>query len=288
MPDLPLFSPPWWGIALYVLGIGFAVTFSVTLYLHRSMTHGGVVFHPLVAVPMRAVLWLVTGMKTKEWVAVHRKHHAFSDREGDPHSPMMEGLTEILLGNVIYYRRAAKDTAMMEKYGKGTPDDWLERHVFTPHGFGFGIMLVLNVLLFGWVAGPLAWLAMMIWIPLFGGVINGIGHAVGYRSFNVKDLSRNILPLAVLAGGEELHNNHHADPRSAKFSARWYEVDVGWGVIRVLEALRLARVEYARTMSVEEFNARHYKVATIAPGSQMFGPAAELDEELVGAGANGD
>lgn len=291
MPDLPLFSPPWWGILLYVLGVGLLISLSVSLFLHRSMTHGGVTFHPLAAVPMRATIWLATGMKTKEWVATHRKHHAFSDREGDPHSPLEEGLMAILLGNVIYYRRAARDEEMLEKYGKGTPDDWLERNVFSRLGIsGILLMLGLDLVLFGWIGGALAWLSTIAWMPFWGGVINGVGHALGYRHFNVKDVSRNIVPFAFLAGGEELHNNHHADPRSAKFSARWYEFDAGWLAIRLLAACGLARVEYARKLSVEEFNAKHYREAIPAPGSQLFGPAAgeQLLEELAAAGAQGD
>ncbi|MFN2433229.1 MAG: fatty acid desaturase [Gemmatimonadota bacterium] len=282
MPELPLLSVPWWGLALYVLVVGLLTSLSVSLFLHRSMTHGGVTFHPPAALVMRAIIMLLTGMKTKEWVAVHRKHHAFSDREGDPHSPLEEGLMAILLGNVWYYRKATQDKAMLDKYGKGTPDDWLERHVFRSH-LGPFLLIPLYLVLFGW-AGALVWLAGVMWMPFWGGVINGVGHAVGYRNFNVKDVSRNILPLTFLAGGEELHNNHHADPRSAKFSARWYEVDVGWAVIRALETLRLARVDYAREMSVEEFNAKHYRVRTYAPDSQLFGPSAgDLGQELAAA-----
>ncbi len=288
MPDLPLLSVPWWGIALYVVVTGVLISLSVSLYLHRSMTHGGVTFHPIAAWPMRVLIWLCTGMKTKQWVAIHRKHHAFSDREGDPHSPLAEGLMAILLGNVIYYRRAAKDQELLEKYGKGTPDDWIERKIFS---LPWSVLLVLAAdwLLFGWLAGTLAWLGTIVWMPFFGGVINGVGHAVGYRHFNVKDVSRNIFPVALIAGGEELHNNHHADPRSAKFSARWYEIDLGWIVIRALEAVGLARVDYARKLSVEEFNEKHYQVATFPPASQLFGPSAgDLLEELAGATSNGD
>jgi stearoyl-CoA desaturase (delta-9 desaturase) len=281
MPDVPLFSVTWWEIALYVVALGLLSSLAVSLYLHRSMTHGGVTFHPLVAGAMRFVVWLMTGMQTREWVATHRKHHAFSDREGDPHSPLKEGLMAIVLGNVVYYRRASKDFAMLEKYGKGTPDDWLERNVFSLNLAGILLMLVVDLVLFGGLKGTVAWVAGIGWMPFWGGIINGVGHAVGYRNFNVKDVSKNILPILVLAGGEELHNNHHADPRSAKFSARWYEFDLGWLVIRLLSAVGLARVDYARKMSVQEFNAKHYRVATYAPNSQLFGPnAGDVFDEL--------
>lgn len=290
MPELPLLSLPWWGVAICVLALGLLTSLTVSLFLHRSMTHGGVTFHPLVAVPMRFVIWLTTGMQTKEWVAIHRKHHAFSDREGDPHSPLKEGLLAILLGNVIYYRRASRDTAMLEKYGRGTPEDWLERNLFARvHLVGVLLTLGLELALFGWPAGLVAWLATIAWMPFWGGVINGVGHAVGYRSFNVKDVSRNIVPFAFLAGGEELHNNHHADPRSAKFSARWYEFDLGWHAIRALRAMGLARVDYARELSVEAFNEKHYRTAAPAPLEHLFGPqAGDFSDELVGATAGSD
>ena len=289
MPELPLLDLPWWGVALVVIAVGFVTSLAVSLYLHRSMTHGGVTFHPLAAIPMRAFLWLVTGMRTKEWVAVHRKHHAFSDREGDPHSPLKEGLLAIVLGNVIYYRRASKDREMLDKYGKGTPDDWLERRIFAV-GTGNGAMLLLGLCLvtFGWPAGFLSWLGMVVWIPFWGGIINGVGHAVGYRNFNVKDVSRNIAPVGFIAGGEELHNNHHADPRSARFSAQPWEFDVGWLAIRVLAAVGLARVEYARTMPVDVFNAKHYRVPADAPADHFYGPEAgpELVRELATSGTS--
>ena len=289
MPDLPLLDLPWWGIVLVVVAVGFVTSLCVSLYLHRSMTHCGVTFHPVAAIPMRAWLWLVTGMRTKEWVAVHRKHHAFSDREGDPHSPLKEGLLAIVLGNVIYYRRATKDRVLLEKYGRGTPDDWLERHVFAV-GTGNGAMILLAACfaLFGWLPGGLAWLGMVAWIPFWGGVINGVGHAIGYRNFNVKDVSRNIAPVGFIAGGEELHNNHHADPRSARFSAQPWEFDVGWLAIRALSAVGLARVEYARTLPAEEFNARHYSVPAEAPADHVFGPEAgdDLMRELATSGSS--
>nr|MBA2565779.1 fatty acid desaturase [Gemmatimonadota bacterium] len=158
MPDLPLLAISWPGIAFCMIVAGLLINLSVTLFLHRGMTHGGVTFHPLVAVPMRTIIWACTGMKTKEWVATHRKHHAFSDREGDPHSPLQEGLAAILLGNVFYYRKATRDTAMLEKYGKGTPNDWLERNVYTRlGGFGLLITLALFVLLFGPAKGTVVW-----------------------------------------------------------------------------------------------------------------------------------
>ncbi|MGD8277504.1 MAG: fatty acid desaturase, partial [Gemmatimonadota bacterium] len=231
----------------------------------RSATHEGVVFHPVVRNGMRFWLWLTTGMITKEWVAVHRKHHAFSDREGDPHSPAVEGFLEIVFGGVFFYRKATRDRAMVEKYGAGCPDDWMERTVFqrVPFG-GLATMLLLDLWLFGLATGLVVWVSGAVWMPIMGNIINGIGHAWGYRNFDTKDQSRNIFPLGVLVVGEELHNNHHADPRSAKFRARWYEFDIGWVYIRLLSAMRLARVLYARTLSAREFAEKYYNRASEA------------------------
>ncbi len=238
----------WWMPVLFIVVAGHITNVCVTLFLHRSQTHRGVRLHAIAATPMRLWLWLTTAIVTKEWVACHRKHHAFADREGDPHSPLVEGLREILLKGAFYYRKAVRQPGMLEKYGKGTPTDWLERHLLTPlNWLGILLMLGIDIWLFGFFVGPLVWGVQMIWIPLWAaGVINGIGHALGYRNFQVKDESRNISPIAIWLGGEELHNNHHADPKSAKFKARWFEFDIGWIYIRALKLLGLAKIEYAR------------------------------------------
>src|SRR5438128_2732884 len=219
MPDFGSWATAWWKPIVFVIVAGHLTNVSVTLFLHRAQTHRGVKLHYLAALPMRIWLWLSTAIVTKEWVACHRKHHAFADREGDPHSPLMEGLRNIVLKGAFYYRKAVRQPGVLDKYGKGTPNDWLERHLLSP----------LN------------------WLPFWAaGIINGVGHAVGYRNFNVKDESRNISPIAIWLGGEELHNNHHADPHSAKFKAKWYEFDIGWVYLRLLSIFGLAEISYAR------------------------------------------
>ncbi len=259
MPLLGSLAHTWWLPVLYVAVVGHLTNVCVTLYLHRSMTHQGVVFHPIVAHAMRAWLWLTTGMKTREWVAVHRKHHAFADRPGDPHSPAEEGFWAIVLGGVFFYRKATADHAMIEKYGKDCPDDRIERHVYSAHPFtGLVLLLGLDILLFGPLVGALAWTGTAVWVPIMGNIINGIGHALGYRNFDTRDESHNIYPFGFWIVGEELHNNHHADPRSAKFKAHWWEFDIGWIYIRALSIVRLARVLYARTTGAREFAEKYY------------------------------
>lgn len=215
----------------------------VTLYLHRSQAHKSVEFHPAISHFMRLWLWLTTGMVTKQWVAVHRKHHRFSDHEGDPHSPVVYGIKNIFFRGVYYYYLAAKDAEMVMSYGKGTPNDWIERKVYTPYRHtGILLMMVIDLVLFGpW--GLLIWGIQMLWIPFWAaGVINGVGHWVGYRNGATKDNSRNISPLGIIIGGEELHNNHHLDPASAKLSKKAWELDIGWVYIRILSMLGLAKV----------------------------------------------
>ena len=265
MPGFAPFAEPWWVPVLFIVIVGHITNLCVTLYLHRSATHEGVKFHPVVEHLMRLWLWLTTGMNTRQWVACHRKHHAFSDREGDPHSPVNEGLLEIVFGGVFFYREAVKDQEMIDKYGRGCPEDWMERKVYGPFPFG-GILLMMAVdlALFGLGWGLVAWSCMAVWIPIFGNVINGVGHALGYRNFDTKDHSRNIVPIGIWIVGEELHNNHHADPKSAKFMAKWYEFDIGWMYIRMLSAVRLANVIYARNVSAREFADRYYQRAATA------------------------
>ncbi len=250
MPHFGSWAGPWWRPVLFAIVAGHVTNVCVTIFLHRAQTHRSVHLSYFAALPMRVWLWLSTAIVTKEWVACHRKHHAFADREGDPHSPLMEGLKNIVLKGAFYYRRAVRQPGVLEKYGKGTPNDWIERHLLAPRNWlGIACMLAIDLWLFGWIVGPAVWGVQMMWIPFWAaGIINGVGHAFGYRNHAVKDESRNITPIAIWLGGEELHNNHHKDPKSAMFSHRWFEVDIGWMYIRLLSAFGLARVEYAREL----------------------------------------
>lgn len=271
----PFAGSPWWVPVLYIAVLGHITNVCITLYLHRGATHGGVRYHPIAEHFMRFWLWLTTGVVTKEWVAVHRKHHAHSDRPGDPHSPQEEGLFAILIAGLWFYREAAKDEEVLDKYGKGTPDDWIERNLYTPHnGWGILLMVVLDVLLFGPLVGILVWSGMALWLPVFGQIINAIGHAMGYRNFGTKDHSHNIYPFGIWIVGEELHNNHHADPRSAKFKAQWWEFDIGWFYIRTLAFFRLAEVVYARSASVKEFANQYYRDNVAEPMSASLDRAS--------------
>lgn len=232
-----------WQIVLITLGLTHITIAAVTIFLHRSQAHRAV---ELGAVPshfFRFWLWLTTGMVTREWVAIHRKHHAKCETAEDPHSPQVHGLHKILWLGVWYYRQESQNQETLEKYGKGTPDDWLERHLYTPYPWlGVTLMLLIDVMLFGW-AGLVVWLVQMLWIPFWAaGVINGLAHFWGYRNWNTTDASTNIFPIGILIGGEELHNNHHAFAASARLSARWYEFDIGWFYIRILEILGMAKV----------------------------------------------
>ena len=216
----------------------------VTLYLHRGQAHRGIEFHPILEHFMRAWLWLTTGMVTKQWVAIHRKHHRFSDAEGDPHSPHVYGIRRVFFKGAGLYHEASKDKVMVDAYGVGTPADWIEHNLYSSHSrLGIGILLVFNTLVFGWW-GPVIWGIQMIWIPFWAaGVINGIGHWIGYRNGETKDHSCNISPWGIVIGGEELHNNHHLAPASARLSKTWWEFDIGWMYLQILSALRLATVK---------------------------------------------
>lgn len=239
-----IFDLPWWGVVAVILVFTHVTIAAVTIFLHRHQAHRAIDLHPVVAFFFRLWLWLTTGMTTKVWTAVHRKHHAFVDQQEDPHSPKVLGLSKVLREGAELYRAAGKDPATLEKYGHGTPDDWFERHVFGPHDrIGVVTMLTLNLVLFGPI-GLTVWAVQMMWIPVFAaGIINGIGHDRGYRNFETPDRSTNIVPWGVLIGGEELHNNHHAFASSACFAARPWELDIGWLYIRALAALKLARVK---------------------------------------------
>ncbi len=217
---------------------------SVTLYLHRCQSHRGVEFHPVLAHAMRFWLWMTTGMNTKQWVAIHRKHHQTTDVEGDPHSPHVFGIKTVMTTGWYLYNKASKDADFVMKYGMGTPKDWIERKLYTPHTrLGVVLMLIIDLLLFGpW--GLLVWGVQMIWIPFWAaGMINGLGHWWGYRNGETKDHSRNISPIGIVVGGEELHNNHHLDPASPKFSRKPWEFDIGWMYIKGLEFLGLAKLK---------------------------------------------
>jgi stearoyl-CoA desaturase (delta-9 desaturase) len=235
---------PWWGYILVTLGLTHVTIASVTIFLHRHQAHRALDLHPAVAHFFRLWLWLTTGMVTKAWAAIHRKHHARCESEEDPHSPQILGLPKVLWEGAELYRKEAKNPETLEQYGKGTPDDWIERHLYTPYSqFGIFIALALNVALFG-VIGVTIWAVQMIWIPFFAaGVINGIGHFWGYRNYESADAATNIVPWGILIGGEELHNNHHAFPSSAKLSSKPWEFDIGWLYIRMLASLGLAKVK---------------------------------------------
>jgi stearoyl-CoA desaturase (Delta-9 desaturase) len=215
----------------------------VTLYLHRSQTHRAVSFHPAVNHFMRFWLWLTTGMVTKQWVAIHRKHHQAADTEADPHSPKVYGIWRVLFGGAFLYHRASKNKLMVEQLGQGTPNDWIEENLYTPHSrLGILLMLVIDLVLFGPV-GFVVWGVQMLWVPFFAaGVINGVAHWWGYRNRPSQDTSRNITPWAFWIGGEELHANHHDDGTSAKFSQKPWEFDIGWQYIRILRFFKLAKV----------------------------------------------
>jgi len=230
-------------LLIYLLVVTQLTIFSVTLYLHRSMAHRAVDFHPVLAHFFRFWTWLTTSMITREWAAIHRKHHAKCETEEDPHSPQFKGIDTVMWRGVELYRDARAQREDIEKYGKGCPDDWIERHLYTPHAtMGPVVMLAINAALFG-LWGVALWAVQMLWIPFWAaGVVNGLGHWWGYRNFETTDTATNLTPWGFWIGGEELHNNHHAFPSSAKFALRKWEFDIGWSAIRLLEKVRLAKV----------------------------------------------
>jgi stearoyl-CoA desaturase (delta-9 desaturase) len=232
-----------WEYVLVTFVMVQVTVMAVTLYLHRDAAHRSLELHPALRHFFRLWIWMTSGMLTREWVAVHRKHHSFSDQPGDPHSPVVFGLKRVLLEGRELYAVEADNAETLEKYGRGTPDDWIERNVYSRHpNFGIITLILLDLLLFG-VPGIIIIAVQLVSMPLLAaGVINGLGHHSGYRNFECEDAARNIVPWGVLVGGEELHNNHHAFPASAKFSARSWEFDIGWFYIRILETLRLAKV----------------------------------------------
>ncbi len=232
----------WKGDIIYTLILTQVTIASVTIYLHRHQTHQALTLHPIISHFFRFWLWMTTGLVTKEWVSIHRKHHAKCETKDDPHSPKNWGLKFMLLHGMKVYR-AGKTRETIEKYGHGAPSDWIEKNLYSVHEkLGICLMLIIDLMLLG-LPGLFVWVVQMFWIPFWAaGVINGVGHAYGYRNFETNDSSTNIFPLAIFVGGEELHNNHHTFPSSAKLSVKWWEFDIGWAYIKILESLRLAKV----------------------------------------------
>jgi len=233
-----------WQIVIATLVMTHITIAAVTIFLHRCQAHRALDLHAIPSHFFRFWLWLTTGMVTKEWAAIHRKHHAKCETAEDPHSPVTRGIKKVLTEGAELYRMESKNRETIEKYGHGTPDDWIERHLYTRHSaLGVSILLVLDVLLFG-VLGVTVWAVQMLWIPITAaGIINGLGHYWGYRNFDSKDASTNVLPIGILIGGEELHNNHHTFGTSAKLSSKWFEFDIGWMYICILSSLGLAKVK---------------------------------------------
>lgn len=229
---------------IYLLITTHITIICVTLYLHRGMTHRGIIFHPFSSHFMRFWLWLTTGMNTREWMAVHRAHHRYSDRPGDPHSPVVFGNFNILLRGVRYYNLAIRGGLDLKTYAPDAPDDWIERNLYSQHPWlGITLLLIVNLLCFS-LWGVVVWLIQMAWIPFWAaGVINGVGHWCGYRNGSTNDNSRNIIPWGIVIGGEELHNNHHLDPANPKLSRHWWEFDIGWLWLQVLIAVKLAKLK---------------------------------------------
>lgn len=232
-----------WGYIIVTLLMTHVSVMAITLYLHRSQAHGSVVFHPIISHFFRFWLWMSSGANTKEWVSIHRKHHATCETVDDPHSPQVLGIKKVFWEGAELYRAEAKNQTTLNRFGKGTPDDWMERNVYSKHGtLGIGLMLAIDLVLFG-VVGLTIWALQMVWMPFWAaGFVNGVGHYWGYRNFECADASRNILPIGLIVGGEELHNNHHTYPTSAKLSFQTWEFDIGWFYIRLMEICRLAKV----------------------------------------------
>jgi len=236
---------PWWGYFVVSFATIQVMFLGVTLYLHRDQSHGGLTLHPLLRHVFRFWLWFSSGVVTREWVAVHRRHHVYADREGDPHSPLLFGLKRVLLEGYELYSAAAKDPATVRNFGKGTPDDWIELNLYSRHpNLGIVLFIVTWLVLFGVPAIVMIAVHLSAQPVFAGGVVNGLGHAVGYRSFEMPSTATNLVPWGLLLGGEELHNNHHAFPRSARFAVQPWELDIGWLWICVFRAVGLARIRY--------------------------------------------
>lgn len=260
-----LLDLPWWGIVLAALGLTHITIVSVTIFLHRHQAHRALTLHPIASHFFRFWLWLTTGTVTKEWTAIHRKHHAKVETADDPHSPVQKGLNRVLWTGALLYHQESLVQETMDKYGAGTPDDWLEWHLYSRHTWlGIVFMLGIDVALFGVWAGASVWLVQMLWIPFWAaGVINGIGHFWGYRNFETPDASTNIVPWGILIGGEELHNNHHTYASSAKLSAQWWEFDIGWMYISIMQILGLAKVKKLPPRLVSNPAKQHLDLDTV-------------------------
>ena len=234
----------WWQITVFTLVATHITIAAVTIFLHRCQAHRALDLHPIVSHFFRFWLWLTTGMVTKEWAAIHRKHHAKCETVDDPHSPQVLGINTVLSRGAELYKKEAANQETLDKFGHGTPDDWVEHNIYSKFSWkGVAIMLIVDVFLFGAI-GLTVWAVQMLWIPITAaGVINGIGHFWGYRNFDCEDASRNIVPWGILIGGEELHNNHHTFATSAKLSNKWYEFDIGWMYIQIMSAVGLATVK---------------------------------------------
>ncbi|ACR29936.1 Fatty acid desaturase family protein [Burkholderia glumae BGR1] len=256
----------WWQIVLFTLVATHVTIISVTIYLHRCQAHRALDLHPAVSHFFRLWLWMSTGMLTGQWAAIHRKHHAKCETEEDPHSPQTRGLWKVLLEGAELYRAEAKNEETMRKFSHGTPNDWIERNVYSKYTIlGVSLMMVIDVALFG-IVGLSVWAVQMVWIPFWAaGVVNGLAHYWGYRNFNSTDASTNLIPWGIVIGGEEMHNNHHTFATSAKFSNKWYEFDIGWMYIRILSAFKLA------------------KVKKIAPTPRLVARKAVVDQETLQA-----
>ena len=261
-----LFELPFWGYVVVTFVMIQVMFLGVTLYLHRDQAHGGLTLHPILRHVFRFWLWFSSGVVTKEWVAVHRRHHVYADQEGDPHSPVIFGLKRVVLEGYELYLAATQDPRIIKNYGKGTPDDWIERNVYSRHpNLGIVLFSLTSLILFGIPAIVMVAVHLSAQPFFAGGVVNGLGHAVGYRSFEMPSTATNLLPWGLLLGGEELHNNHHAFPRSARFAVQRWELDIGWLWICLFRAVGLAKVRY------------------VAPRPHLERKRSELDAETVRA-----
>ncbi|MFY8087641.1 MAG: DesA family fatty acid desaturase, partial [Rubrivivax sp.] len=294
-----LVATTWWQIIVITLVFTHITIASVTIFLHRAQAHRSLDLHAIPSHFFRFWLWLTTGMVTKEWVAIHRKHHAKCETVEDPHSPVAHGIETVFWKGSELYRAEAKNQQTLAKYGHNTPDDWIERNLYTRFSWqGVALMLIIDVALFGAI-GATIWAVQMLWIPITAaGIINGIGHYWGYRNFEAADASTNISPWGIIIGGEELHNNHHTYPTSAKLSVKPYEFDIGWMYIRVLETVGLAKVrktppqlqlgdlkQQADGKSLEALIANRYEVMAVYAAEMRRAVTAELDKLKASPGA---